>query len=290
MYNNETNDFEKIPGKKFEAAGERELASEEDFSKSFETGVPEFAGDKNRETQFGQATPENLYYGEAKDDKMNAETGEEYDKGIADAAALINYGLNAAARELGVETVVQKIKGFDASGRENPIADLFDCLGIDTPEEVKAVNNEGDAAKASEQEFRSGVNNPGVNNSHEGAFKALDDMKELIGEVEGADPRYEELRVNARAAGKGYFEYAVSEFGTRGLTELFSVLAQQREKADEKENEKKYDNTEDDKEEISAETEKDVLDNKTETGEEALNPEIKADEETLNPEILQKQM
>lgn len=271
MDNNGINDYEKFPGKKFEATGERELAPEEDFSKSFETGVPEFAGNQFGETQFGQATPENLYYGEAKDDKV--EMGEEFDKGIADAAALINYGLNAAARELGVETVVQKIKGFDASGRENPIADLFEYLGIDTPEEAKNIENTSEAAEAGEQEFRSGVNNPGVNNSHEGAFKALDDMKELISEVEGADPRYEELRAGARAAGKGYFEYAVSEFGTQGLTELFGVLAQQREKADAEENEEKYGNNED----LNKETEKNGLENKT-------------DGETLNPEILQKQI
>jgi len=68
------------------------------------------------------------------------------------------------------------------------------------------------------------------NRSYEGAFQALNDMKELIGEVEGADPRYEELREGARKAGKGYFEYAVSSYGTQGLTELFSALATQKEK------------------------------------------------------------
>ena len=55
------------------------------------------------------------------------------------------------------------------------------------------------------------------------------DMKELIVEVEGADPRYEELRAGAKAAGKGYFEYAVGSQYNRGLTDLFRTLAAQRE-------------------------------------------------------------
>ncbi|MBQ5812476.1 hypothetical protein IIW29_02825, partial [Candidatus Saccharibacteria bacterium] len=235
------NNYEQYPGFKVESVGEREVAPSEDFEKSFETGVPPFAGEQggemqyeqNGETQYGQATMENLYYGEAKDDGEVNDVGEQYDAGIADAATLINYGLDAAARELGVEAVVQKIKGFDASGRENPIGDLFRELGVNTPEQAELIREEGMATTANEREFREGVNNPGQKRSYEGALKALSDMKELIGEVEGADPRYAELRAGARAAGKGYFEYAVSEFGSRGLTELFSVLARQREKADE---------------------------------------------------------
>ena len=62
---------------------------------------------------------------------------------------------------------------------------------------------------------------------------SIEDMKELIAEVEGADPRYEALREGARSAGKGYFEFAVSEYGVRGLTELFAVLGRQREKDEE---------------------------------------------------------
>ena len=64
-------------------------------------------------------------------------------------------------------------------------------------------------------------------------------MKELIAEVESADPRYEELRTAAKAYGKGYFEYAVKNYGLRGLTELFSVLADQKEKKEKQEEEPK---------------------------------------------------
>lgn len=277
-----SNEYEKYPGIDVEKKEELEVPPGQDFAKSFEEGVPEFVGEQTTEVQYGQASPENLYYGEAKDDKKEADAREEYDEGIADAAAIINYGLDAAARDLGVETVVQKIKGFDASGREDPIGDLFRELGINSSEESQAVKDESAAMVANETAFREGANNPGQRRSPEGAFRALADMKELISEVEGADPRYEELRAGAKSAGKGYFEYAVSKFGTQGLTELFSVLAQQREKADELKNEtpKKIDEEETKMAEISE-------------AEGVKNDELLGKEkrkETLNPEILEKQM
>ena len=283
----DNNNLEQYPGFKVESAGEREVAPEEDFAKAFETGMPPFAGEQNSETQYeqgsetqyGQAAVENLYYGEAKGDGENGDVGEQYDAGIADAAALINYGLDAAARELGVETVVQKIKGFDAGGREDPIGDLFKELGVDTPEEAEAVREEGMATMANEREFREGVNNPGQRRSYEGAFEALSDMKELISEVEGADPRYEELREGARAAGKGYFEYAVSKFGSQGLTELFGVLAEQREKMDE---EGEGEN------ELKTEDAVPVEEEEEEKGKGLFDED--EPEEKLNPEILRKQM
>ncbi len=222
----EQNNFEKFPGT-METGAETAInvAAENDFSKAMSEGVPEFQG-------FGAKTGAEVSEAES---KVETEPGEEFNQGISDAAALINYGLDAAARELGVEMVVQKIKGFDASGRENPIRDLFEYLGVDTPEEVKAVEDEGNAAMVNEQVFREGVNAPSRRSSIEGAFKALADMKELITDVEGADPRYENLREGARAAGRGYFEFAVMNFGKRGLTELFQVLARQRETAEAKE-------------------------------------------------------
>ena len=132
--------------------------------------------------------------------------------------------------------MVQKIKSFDASGMEDPIRGFYEYLGINNSEERKDLREENMAAKPSETEFREGVNAPSREKSVEGAFAAIDDMKELIAEVEGADPRYEALREGARSAGKGYFEFAVSEYGVRGLTELFAVLGRQREKDEEVEN------------------------------------------------------
>ena len=229
---------------KFEKAPENyNVPPEQDFEKSFnESGITPFSGESfGEEKNFGVASESNDFYGEAVSSGVEMTDGEkdgdgttnEYNRGIADAAALINYGLNAACRELGVETVVQKIKSFDVSGREDPVKDFYEYLGVDTPKELKDVQDEGMAAKPSENEFREDVNAPTQKKSMEGAFEAFQDMKELIAEVEGADPKYEELRQGAKAAGKGYFEYAVSSYGIRGLTELFKVLSKQREKTEE---------------------------------------------------------
>lgn len=213
----EDDSFEKYPGNSIEKAGERNVPEAQDFAKSFENGVPEFAGDSSNVLG-------NHAEGETAEDDAN------YDNDIANAAALINYGLDAASRELGVERTVQLIKTFDPTGSENPIKDLFEYLGIDTDSEREDVFLEAKASKTKEMEFReeSGIPRT-IQRSNESALKAIEDMKELIIEVEGADPRYAELRDKAKTAGKGYFEYAVSNFETRGLTELFSVLAEQRE-------------------------------------------------------------
>lgn len=276
----ENNNFEKFPGTA--EVSEEQIAKAAEWEDAMGSGVPEFQGEEGK---FGVAHEGNDYYGEAAkstggdvatesvagdmsamaetdglaaNTDSAAEPGEEYNAGITDAAALINYGLNAAARDLGVETVIQKLKGFDASGREDPIKDFFEYMGVDTPAEYKEVDEEAAAAAFGEEAFRDGVNGSSKQKSVEGAFKAIEDMKELIGEVEGADPRYEELRAGAKSAGKGYFEYAVSSFGTQGLVELFQVLASQREKH-----------------EKEAEVAPEMQNDKAE------------EQETLNPEILQ---
>ncbi len=267
----ETNSFEKFPGSSGEVSGEN-LKKAAEWGEAMSSGVPEFAGasflngtDKGSlkkvmkmgegigEQMFGTANEQNKFYGEANDanDEIADEQGEMYDKGISDAAALINYGLNAAALKYGVEVVVQKIKNFDASGSSDPIGDFFNYMGVDAPAERQNIVDQSAATTDRVSEFRDGVNNPSQKKSTEGAFAAIDDMKELINEVEGADPRYEELRQGAKAAGKGYFDYAVSDYGVRDLTGLFKVLATQREKAEEKEeastveNNNDYDNNDD---------------------------------------------
>ncbi len=253
----EENNFEKFPVSK---EVEQSVPVGQDFEEAMGSGVPEFAGD-----DFMASASEN-------ESIEDATESEEYDAGISDAAALINYGLDAAAREMGVEVVVQKIKGFDPSGSEDPIGDFFRCLGIDSPVERKDLHEESMANKPNEAEFRDGANAPSLKRSYEGAFKAIADMKELIAEVEGADPRYDELRAGAKAAGKGYFEYAVSNYGKRGLTELFSVLSQQGEKAEEEKNEDDGNNSETD--ELGDKPENDDETPEKEEAPEALNPEI----------------
>ena len=217
------NSFEKFPGEKLNTSSEDEIRATEWQNAMNGDDVPAFAGDisMTAESATSEAGTEAL---EA-DDQLASE--DQNNKGLIDAAAIINYGLNAAAREYGVETVVQKIKSFDASGSENPIRDLFLYLGVDTPAEFKDVQLEREAVKFKEADFYSNseVAPMTKKRSPEGAFKAIKDMKELITEVEGADPRFAGLRAEARATGKGYFEYAVGSKVNRDLTDLFGALA-----------------------------------------------------------------
>ena len=324
----ETNKFEKFPGAGAEFSSEQ-LKTAAKWGAAMASGVPEFAGEgfglpkgpnlvtkvaskvgekvvsDVGEKMFGSANETNEFYGEAKDEQ--GEFGEKHDDGISDAAALINYGLNAAALEYGVETVVQKLKGFDSFGSEDPIGDFYKYMGIDTPAEYEAVRDEGVASGEAVEAFREGPNAPAQNKSAEGALKAIADMKELISEVEGADPRYEELRQGAKAAGKGYFDYAVSSFGVQGLTELFQVLAAQREMADERESEAKEEPTENvileneikedknvvaENEDVAVESGNAAVESENaaaevETGQTEIEEEVKR-QERLNPEIIEK--
>ena len=238
------NSFEKFPGTSPEVSAERAVPLEQDFAKNFAESVPEFGGNN-----FGIAHKSNDYYGESiKEDSEK----EGYNNGVADAALLINYGLDAIAREKGVEAVVQGIKSFDATDSDNPLKDLYDHLGIDTKEEFKDIHDESMAAKSEEIQFRDAYNMPKTEKrTCEGMLKAIADMKELIAEVESADPRYEELRNSAKTFGKGYFEYAVKDFRLQGLTDLFAVLAEQKEKkeAEKKEGREEVPEAEEDKKE-----------------------------------------
>lgn len=309
------NDFEKSFEKK-----EREVPLGQDFAESFKKGVPEFKGNiggEEKADKFGVAKAENNYYGETvKDentsnisDNKDSNVHEEYDKGITGAAALINYGLNAAAREIGVETVVQKLKDFDTSGREDPVGDFFEYLGIDTPEERKEISDESEAARANESAFREGVNDPGQSHSTEGAFQAIAEMKNLIGRVEGADAAFEDIREKASAAGEGYFRTAIKDHDVQGLTELFGELALRQEEAgvkddgddvaveeiattdvelpnkDENSDIKEMGDAESDNNEkkIKDETKADVLDSKHEN-----KDDREVERERLNPDILKK--
>lgn len=215
------NTFEQYPGEKLNnEPSEADLARADEWQSAMNSeDVPAFAGDMSMDQE--AISPEE----------------EQNNESLSSAAAIINYGLNAAAREYGVETVVQKIKNFDASGSENPIRDLFMYLGVEFPEGVNEVKLEREATRSEEMDFYE--NSPSApatqNRSTEGAFQAIYDMKELILEVEGADPRYEELREGAKATGKGYFEYAVGSNTNRGLTDLFNALAAEPKKEEEPE-------------------------------------------------------
>lgn len=222
--------FEGFPGEHHEAESKREIPPEEDFEKSFEEGVPPFGGER-----LGSAYQDNNFYGETIEENG---TETDYNNSIADAASIINYGLDAIARQKGpggVEEVVQGIKSFNVAGSDNPIRDLYNHLGINTKEDFKDAQEESAATRYLKDQFRKEYSAPKTDRkSLEGAIKAIEDMKELITEVEGADPRYEEIRMGARAYGKGYFEYAIKDYGVQGLTELFTVLTNQKKKEETK--------------------------------------------------------
>lgn len=252
------NNFEKFPGGKIEE--KREVPVSQDFEKAMSSGVPEFVGDKfwsvgeSKETASAENSAETngtMNVDKERPEEMpsggeidEAENMVEYDSGIADAEALVNYGLNVAAQKYGVENVVQKIRGFSPNGSKDPIQDFFEYMGIAMPENQNKMKETELANKTEGLESREGEKSPSQKKSAEGAFKAIADMKELILEVEGADPRYKELREGAKQAGVGYFEYAVKDYGTRGLTELFQTLKEQREKDEEREENKSEANEE----------------------------------------------
>ena len=211
------NSFEVDPWVK--KSEEQILPPDQNFEDSFKNGVPSFSG-------FGS--------GEKNSESDDAAT--EYNEGLADATAIINYGIDAAVREEGendaaaIQKVTNVLRDFDASNSENPIRDLFRSLGVETREEMSEVRDEADASAPAELELRTQYSMPKTDErSREGAIAAIKSMKELIAEVEGASPIYEDLRQGARAAGMGVFEYAVKNSDTRSLTELFKVLAEQRE-------------------------------------------------------------
>lgn len=227
--------FERLP------SSGREVPEDNDFEKKFaKEGVPPFAGEDFGAISQNEGTSDvavNKPDGEVAD---VAAGEDENNDGITEAAAIINYGLNAAARDRGVEPVVQGLKNFVITASSDVIGDLFRQLGIDTPAEKKELNEEARATKISEGEFRAeqGVQSRG-RYTNEGAIAAINNMKELISEVEGADPRFGALRQGARAANMGYFEYAVKDYAVRDLTTLFKVLSEQKEKGANNEGEMK---------------------------------------------------
>ena len=125
------------------------------------------------------------------DEMMN---GNEYNQGIADAAAIINYGLNAAARERDVESVVQGIKKFVVTGSNDVIGDLFRFLGIDTPAEMKELREEARATRTSEEAFlaEQGVQGRGrYSNEDESVFIMVIskyEISKLLGVIREHDP------------------------------------------------------------------------------------------------------
>jgi hypothetical protein len=149
-----------------------------------------------------------------------------YDKDIAEGAAILNYGLNGAAAQLGVGVVVEGIKNFNVSDSENPIPDLLNSLGIDTKPEFKELRENQAATRDNQNAFYDSENAPQtMHRSNEGARMAIKEMQELILAVEKDDEDYAELREEAKANNKNLFEQAIINYKVQDLASLFSALA-----------------------------------------------------------------
>lgn len=206
----ESNEFERNLWDNKELSGEQAERAEA-WDEAMESGVPEFAGE-----DFGAK-------------KKEGSGVAPYNETLADASALGRDGvLNKASQELGVEHVVQGVVETDTSG-DNPMGELYERMGVNTTEERNDAQMEAEVAEPKMAALAEKTGTP--NNAMESAEDtrvAIGKMKELANMVE-ADPRFEDLRAGARAAGVGYYEYAVKHLGTQGLTELFDELAKQKE-------------------------------------------------------------
>lgn len=235
------NNFEQFPGAKKESLNP--IPKEQDYSKSFETGVPPFKGnaflntpDNPNTTETATKSPQSAINATTEtspdtsaitnspNEAPSSGESKEYDSGLADASAIIKYGIDAAVKSNGIESVIDTISNFDASGSSDPVKDLLDRLGVESP------NLDKESTKQNVLEFQEIVGAPDTKQrTAVGAAKAIADMKELISEVRGADPRYADLRAEARTAQIGYFEQALIDSQTKSLSELFKVLAERKE-------------------------------------------------------------
>ena len=224
-------DFEKVPGSNAEAAGERNLPEEQDFSKSFEAGVPEFGGfgGEVSERNFGIANAENMYYGEAQDGGLETNDGDSEngrDEGIAEAGAILNLIGNIKM----TEDRLRKIYEFDADGAKYPAWELAQILDV-------AV---GDKPKESTGgiEMEKSVNAPvDMERTREAEIHAIKAMQNQIRRMLGADEKYSGLSVSR----SGVVEQIASENQANGveadratnLAEFLQGLASHEERGEE---------------------------------------------------------
>ncbi|MBR6505824.1 hypothetical protein IKT18_03260 [Candidatus Saccharibacteria bacterium] len=163
------------------------------------------------------------------------QNNEERDGNISDAEAILFQGpINAAAKEKGVDVVVQGIKNFVYSGQGDPMKQLLTEIGVNTQQEKQELAEESQAIKPAEAAFREeNINAPtAATRSEEGTLSAIQEFKELIAEVESSE-EYAPLRANAMKYGKSIWEEAISEYDVRDLTTLFDALSKQKASAKE---------------------------------------------------------
>ena len=255
----DTNQFELEPGAKKvgENPGAVERATEWATAMA---GMPEKSfmdviktGEKVGEATFGNANEEN----ELKDDGGEEQSGQGNEMG--DTKKTMSEVLADAVSKYGYGRTMQKLSECDVSGSDDPVGDLYYYMGLGT-------THEGEEEAKHEVGMTDGeADNKEIVSSDQdvqGVRTEINNMKEIINEVKGANPAYEGLRQGAWAAGMDVFEYAAKAYEVQSLSELFQVLEQQKEQSNEIEAKQK-------EEEEKAKQEAVAQD-----GNERLNPEI----------------
>ncbi len=180
-----------------------------------------------------EISPENAARAEAFKNAMEdapAFAGENAENNFADATAIISYGANEAAREYGVEHVVNAINEFNPDNSEDPINDLLKSIGINSKEERADARE----TNSDERAFLDDNSNPNAskNISRENAVQAIKDFQNMIRTVKADSERFGSLNDDAMDSGRGVFERAaeqqVEETGkSEDLVTMFKGLENQ---------------------------------------------------------------
>ena len=231
----ETNQFEKAPGSKGIGEVSGEAVERAEKWATAMAGMPEHnfldvikTGQRIGEATFGNANEENKFYGESKDDGGEEQSGQGNEMG--DTKKTMSEVLADAVSKYGYGRTMQKLSECDVSGSDDPVGDLYYYMGLGTThegeEEAKHEVGMTDGEADNKEIVSSDQNVQGVRTE-------INNMKEIINEVKGANPAYEGLRQGAWAAGMDVFEYAAKAYEVQSLPELFQVLEQQKEQSNE---------------------------------------------------------
>lgn len=162
------------------------------------------------------------------------------DERIAKASGVIS-ALNGPFCELvedgnikNIDNFIDTIYYFVPQGDQPPFAQITNQLGIDTAQEFKELEDEKRARKVGEDAYRQNVNAPlQIQKSREAAMESIRQFKLLIDEVNKSDA-FTEVRNGALANGVGPFAYMLKNSQVRDLPTLFSTIAKEKQKYENK--------------------------------------------------------
>ena len=186
------------------------------------------------------------YAGPFEKPELNSETPAEEeapvrDETIARASGVIS-ALNGPFCELvedgnikNIDKFIDTIYYFVPQGDQSPYTQIITQLGIDTPEEVKELEDEKRARKVSEDAYRENVNAPLLRrNTREAAMDSIKGFQLVIRGILKDDPAFTEVRNGAIANGVGPFAYMLKDSKVRDLPTLFSIVADKKREYEQK--------------------------------------------------------